>query len=68
MPIETSKVQNRRKLQYASLQDVLADAEHLTRGGCNTLGNWSAGQIFLHLARSFNDSIDGSDMRLALVV
>ena len=64
MPIDTSKVQNRREVQYTSLQDVLADAERLTQGNFNTLGNWSAGQIFLHLAKSFNDSIDGSDMRL----
>ena len=64
MPIATSKVTNRRKVQYTSLQDVLADAERLSRGNFNTLGNWSAGQIFMHLAKSMNDSIDGSDMRL----
>jgi Protein of unknown function (DUF1569) len=64
MPVATSKVPNRRDVHYASLQDVLADAERLSHGGFNTLGNWSAGQIFLHLARSMNDSIDGSDMRL----
>ncbi len=64
MPIATSKVSNRREVQYASLQDVLADAERLTGSNFNTLGNWSAGQIFLHLAKSMNDSIDGSDLRL----
>ncbi len=64
MPIATSKVPNRREVQYTSLQDVLADAERLVHGNYKTLGNWSAGQIFLHLAKSFNDSIDGSDMRL----
>ena len=50
MPIATSKVTNRRKVQYTSLQDVLSDAERLTRGNFNTLGNWSAGQIFMHRA------------------
>jgi hypothetical protein len=64
MPVATSKVPNRREVHYTTLQDVLADAERLTHGEFNTLGNWSAGQIFLHLARSMNDSIDGSDMRL----
>jgi hypothetical protein len=64
MAVDTNKVQNRRKVQYTSLQEVLADAERLSNGDIKTLGNWSAGQIFLHLARSFNDSIDGSDMRL----
>jgi Protein of unknown function (DUF1569) len=64
MPIATSKVSNRREVQYASLPDVLADAERLCQGKFNTLGNWSAGQIFLHLAKSMNDSIDGSDLHL----
>lgn len=64
MPIDTTKVPNRRKLQYASLQEVLTDAERLTQGGFHAVGNWSAGQIFLHLAKAFNDSIDGSTVRL----
>jgi len=63
MPIDTTKVQDRRKVKYASLQEVLADAERLSRGNIKALGNWSAGQIFLHLARSMNSSIDGSDAR-----
>jgi hypothetical protein len=39
MPVATSKVANRRDVHYTTLQDVLADAERLTHGGFNTLGN-----------------------------
>jgi hypothetical protein len=44
---------------------VLADAERISQGEVMALGNWSAGQIFLHLARSLNSSIDGSDTNLS---
>ncbi len=64
MSIDTRKVQGRRKVRYASLQDVLADAERMSAGHAQTLGNWSAGQIFAHLARSMNNSIDGSDLQI----
>ncbi len=62
MAVDTAKVQGRRKVAYASLDEMLADAERVTSGGFKTLGNWSAGQIFLHLAQSFDTSIDGSDL------
>jgi hypothetical protein len=63
MPVDTTKVEGRRKLDYKSLEEVLADAERLSSGPpVKTLGNWSAGQIYKHLADSFNSSIDGSTM------
>jgi len=43
----------------------LADAERLSQGPVQTLGNWSPGQIFAHLARALNDSIDGSNVKVA---
>jgi hypothetical protein len=61
MPVNTSKVNDRRKVEYTSLQQVLEDAERLSRGKIKPLGNWSAGQVFQHLAWSFNTSIDGTD-------
>ena len=41
---------------------MLADADRLSREPVKALGNWSAGQIFRHLAISFNNSIDGFPM------
>jgi hypothetical protein len=62
MPVNTAKVDGRRKLDYASLEEVLADADRLSSGPVKVLGNWSAGQIFRHLAIAFNASIDGFTM------
>jgi Protein of unknown function (DUF1569) len=61
MPIDTAKVAGRRKVEYASLKELVADAERVTSGPFQTLGNWSAGQTFAHLARVINGSIDGID-------
>jgi Protein of unknown function (DUF1569) len=62
MPVDTAKVEGRRKLDYASLEAVLADADRLSSGPMRLLGNWSGGQIFRHLAIVFNGSIDGLTM------
>ncbi|MGP0064086.1 MAG: DUF1569 domain-containing protein [Isosphaeraceae bacterium] len=63
MAIDTSKVQDRRTLSFASLQDVLADAERIGAGDVKALGNWSPGQAFLHLATVMNGSIDGTPFK-----
>lgn len=58
--IDTTKVQQRRPLRFTSLDDIRADLDRLAQAGeIRTLGNWSAGQIFQHLAVGFNCSIDG---------
>lgn len=62
MPVNTAKADGRRKLDYASLEEVLADADRLSSGPVRVLGNWSAGQIFKHLALAYNGSIDGFTM------
>ena len=59
MSVNTAKVTNRRQVNYASLDEVLADAERLSSGPVKTLGNWTPGQIYKHLATAFNGSIDG---------
>jgi hypothetical protein len=64
MPIDTKQVPNRRKLTFTSLSDLLADAERMAACHAQPIGNWSAGQIFEHLARAMNNSIDGTDVIL----
>jgi hypothetical protein len=66
MPVNTAKVEGRRKLNFASLDEVLADADRLGSGPVKVLGNWSAGQIFKHLALAYNGSIDGFTMTFPL--
>jgi hypothetical protein len=66
MAVNTAKVDGRRKLDYASLEELLADADRLSSGPVKELGNWSAGQIFKHLATAYNGSIDGFTMTFRL--
>lgn len=58
--IDTGKVTGRRSLHFNSLDDIRADVEMLARSqDLKTLGNWSAGQIFWHLATVMKGSLDG---------
>jgi Protein of unknown function (DUF1569) len=66
MSVNTAKVQGRRQLKFASYDELLADVERLTAGSVTALGNWSPGQIFRHLARAYNSSIDGFTMTFPL--
>ena len=50
----------RRTLKFQTLDDILADAERVAVSSPTTLGNWSPGQIFMHLARGLDLSIDGA--------
>lgn len=59
MGINTKTVAGRRQLKFTSLDDVLADAERCLTQGYRPIGNWSAGQIFAHIAKVMNGSIDG---------
>jgi hypothetical protein len=62
MAIDTRKVTARRQVHYNSLDEILADAERMSRDDVRALGNWSAGQIFSHLASGMRISLDGSSL------
>lgn len=53
-PIDTKSVPDRRTLRFASLADVRAELDRLERaereGHVRTVGNWTPGQIYGHLA------------------
>ena len=59
MSINTKTVEDRREVEYASLEEFLAEAEQLADGEVLMLGNWTYGQLLGHLARALNASIDG---------
>jgi len=54
----TKSVKDRRKVGYRTLGEILDDAERLAGGEIETLGNWSAGQVFHHLGATLRASID----------
>jgi hypothetical protein len=66
MSINTAKVEGRRQLKFASYAELLADIDRLSSGPVKTLGNWSPGQAFRHLAIAYNGSIDGFPMTFPL--
>jgi hypothetical protein len=63
--MDTTKVK-RRQVRYQSLQELLDDASKQATSQVATSGNWSQGQIFEHLARNIDRSIDGYSHRVAL--
>ncbi len=60
MAVNTKRVVGRRTVHYESFAEVLADAERMATIPVRTLGNWSVGQIYTHLARSIDVMIDGA--------
>lgn len=59
MTVDTGKVKDRRKVRYGSVDELLLDAERVTNNPHRALGNWTAGQVFKHLAIVINVAIDG---------
>jgi hypothetical protein len=49
----------RRQVRYATFDDVIHDATRLSNTKVTTVGNWTQGQIYDHLAKAYNQSIDG---------
>lgn len=49
----------RRTLNYATLDEFLADAEKIAAGPNVTVGNWSLGQILWHLSTTIRFSVEG---------
>lgn len=57
----------RRRIRYNSFDDILADAERIVQAShVKQLGNWTPGQAFEHLAKSFNSSVKESEATLPL--
>lgn len=67
MTVSTKSVEGRRTVRYGSYDELLSDAERIaSSNSVQTLGNWSPGQIFKHLADAIESSIDGSGFVLPL--
>jgi hypothetical protein len=64
MPVNTKQVAGRRKLRFNTLDDVLADLANLEGKRLEVLGNWSVGQILVHLSVPMNGAIDGIELHV----
>ena len=49
----------RRKLTFATLDDVVADAERLRDGGYDKVGNWDLAQVCFHISEWMRFPLDG---------
>lgn len=67
MNIVSPTIRNRRHLRFHDLDDVLHEARRIANARhVRCLGNWTPGQIFEHLAKSFQSSIRPSTALLPL--
>lgn len=57
--IKTAAVKGRRKLRFATFDDVIKDAEHIASVRCRTLGNWTVAQNIDHLGKSIQAGFEG---------
>ncbi len=58
--VDTAHVSGRRKIRYASHDEVLTDVERLAASGYRQLGYWSLGQIAKHLSTRTKSRADAS--------
>lgn len=56
----TATKPERRKLTFATLDDVVRDAENLLAKGYDGAGNWDLAQVCLHLVEWFRAPLDGA--------
>src|SRR5437868_6414374 len=65
--IDTGKVANRRTLKFATIDQVLVEAERLAAaeraGALKRLGNWTLGQVLNHLAAWAEFSYTGAPLK-----
>jgi hypothetical protein len=61
MDVDTRLVSNRRRVHYADLSEVIAEADKFAAANAKTLGNWTLAQIFDHLSKSLRVAVDGTD-------
>ena len=55
MSVDSKTVRGRRRVRYASFDELLADVERLrTSEDTRTLGNWPLEQLIAHLATTIN--------------
>jgi len=70
--VDTAKVQDRRKLRYQSIDELLADIDRIEAadkaGTLRCTGNWTAGQAMGHLAAWINFSYEGYPMKTPWII
>ncbi|MGD9690943.1 MAG: DUF1569 domain-containing protein [Phycisphaerales bacterium] len=67
-PIDTARVPGRRQIRFASITDLAIEIDRIVAaekaGRLGRVGNWTAGQIFGHLAKWIEMSYEGFPFRV----
>jgi len=65
--VNTAKVTNRRRLRFSTIDEMIADVDRIgaaeKAGTLRRTGNWTAGQVFGHLATWSNYAYEGYPFR-----
>ncbi len=65
--VNTTEVADRRRLRFATIDELLADVDRIvtaeTSGTLRRTGNWTAGQVFGHIATWSNYAYEGYPFR-----
>ncbi|NOS98998.1 MAG: DUF1569 domain-containing protein [Phycisphaerales bacterium] len=65
--VNTAEIRDRRPLRFKSIDEVLADIDRIvaadTAGKLRRTGNWTAGQVFGHVAAWINYAYEGYPMK-----
>lgn len=69
MPVNVKTVQGRRDVSFQTMDDIIADAERLVASlTTRTIGNWSLDKLIMHLAQTVDNSIDGFQLKVPLMI
>jgi hypothetical protein len=69
MSVHVKSVGERRVLHFATLDEVVADAERLVASPqVTTLGTWPLERLLTHLTFAINGSLDGIDQKAPLYI
>jgi hypothetical protein len=71
-PVNTGRVPDRRTLHFSGIDALRGEVEHIAaadaQGKARSLGNWSVGQNFGHLASWIGYSFDGVPMKVPFFI
>jgi len=67
-PVQESPTVQRRRLDFKTWPDVLADIDELRQGHYDRVGNWDLSQTLEHVGEGLRTALRGTDHRAAWII
>ena len=67
-PVQESPTVQRRRLDFKTWPDVLADIDQLRQGHYDRVGNWDLSQTLEHVGEGLRTALRGTDHRAAWII